>query len=108
MPAATLAPPVNQFRDFEPSSDQAFDDRWANHLFRRAAFGADAEELNRFSGKLPSQALDFLINYDPADDPMARQFDDLVGFINPNNPGDIQNWWLHRMLHSTHPMQEKI
>jgi len=105
---ATLSPPSDPFREFEPSADQPFDDRWTNHLFRRAAFGANADELDRFAGKEPSHALDYLFNYDPADDPMAKQFNELVGFINPNNPGDIQNWWLHRMLHSEHPMQEKI
>jgi len=100
--------PGDQFRVFEPNAEQGFEDRWVSHLFRRAGFGASAEELDRFKGKSVESALGFLMDYDPGDDPMGRQFEEMVGFINPNNPSDIQNWWLHRMLHSPRAMQEKI
>ena len=101
---SSIQPPKDQFEPF----DSPLEDRWVNHLFRRAAFGPSVEQLDQWKDKKPSDVLDWLMDYDPADDPMAKEFESLVGFINTNSPQPIQEWWLHRMLISGHPMQEKI
>src|SRR5206468_3425376 len=106
--SSPLAPPAAQFDRFTPSSSQAFDDRWVSHLYRRAGFGASVEQLDQFKSKSPEDVLDALFNFDPADDPLASEFESLAGFVNPNNPQPVQDWWIFRMLNSPHPLQEKI
>ncbi|HEU0169101.1 MAG TPA: DUF1800 domain-containing protein, partial [Chloroflexota bacterium] len=79
-----------------------------SHLLRRAGFGATPAELDQYTALGYEGAVDRLINYDqapdnqpdfqqPADATKARQ-----------GLGDLQLWWLNRMLTTQRPLQEKM
>jgi len=106
--AEPAAPPADPFAPFVPSTKEAFDDHWLGHLFRRAGFGPTTARLDTYNGKL-REALDWLFEYDPADDPLNPLLEQLQGFITPiTNVQQVQDWWVFRMLNSPRPLQERI
>lgn len=105
----SAAPVDRPFEPFTPDAKQPFDDRWAGHLLRRAGFGATHALLDRFSGKLPGAALDWLFDYDPAHDPLDTAIESLAGFAYPfQNIDQVQSWWTFRMLRTQRPLQERV
>jgi uncharacterized protein (DUF1800 family) len=108
--ATTISPPSDPFSPFVPSADQPFDHRRRCHLLRRAALGISPQRLQAFANQSPSQVVDSLTAYDPADDhPYAELLAGLGGALSPiYNPADAQKWWLMRMLDTPRPLQERI
>jgi Protein of unknown function (DUF1800) len=108
--AGPISPPNDPFSPFVPAADQPFDHRRLCHLLRRAALGVSPQRLQAFAGQSPSQVVDSLTAYDPADDhPYAELLAGLGGALSPiYNPTDAQKWWLMRMLDTPRPLQERI
>jgi len=79
------------------------------HLFRRAGFGATKNELEAFASKGYDSTVDRLLDFSEPDgvqlDALRRYHPDHSGGI--GNAG-IQAYWLHRMIHSRKPLQEKV
>ncbi len=101
-------PPSDPFASFAPSNEQSFDDKWLGHLLRRAGLGATAARLDAYSGKL-AEAIDWLFNYDPDQDPLNPLLEQLQGFVTPlTNVQQVQDWWAFRMLNTPRPLQERI
>ena len=100
--------PVEAWQPWEPG-DKRLGLKWAGHLYRRAAFGATREELQRAAAESPTAALDRLFVIDPKavarDSDLAQQG---LEIARRNNPFDLRGWWLDRMLHSGHPLREKM
>ena len=75
------------------------------HLLRRAGFGGTTEEIDRYTDLGFDAAVADLLDLskpDPAaEDAEARGFDLAV-------PDGLRAWWLHRMVHTTRPLQEKL
>ena len=87
------------------------------HLLRRAAFGATAEDIVRFDGMSSSMAVDYLLDFERQPDDV----DDHIGqpdyvsvttrsgaFAPATNIEDARQRWLFRMVHSRRPLQEKM
>jgi uncharacterized protein (DUF1800 family) len=87
------------------------------HLLRRAAFGATAEDIALFDTMSPSLAVDTLVDYERQPDDV----DDKIGqaayvsvttrggaFAPATNIEDARQRWLFRMVHSRRPLQEKM
>jgi len=81
------------------------------HLLRRAGFGASRDELDAYVKLGLDGSVRRLVHYD-ADTP-SNEFDqvqdrlqsDLLDF---NNFGDLQLWWVQKMVNSDRPLQEKM
>jgi uncharacterized protein (DUF1800 family) len=79
------------------------------HLYRRAAFGANADELDAALKAGPEQAIENLLKGDAGQEEFDRQTAPLAESIARGNNGQqLRAWWLHRMLASPHPLQEKL
>lgn len=81
------------------------------HLLRRAGFGATHEEVSRRLDKGLDAAIHNLVYYDQnssADSFNTVQDRLQSDFLDDNDFGDLQLWWLDRMVHTDHPLQEKM
>jgi uncharacterized protein (DUF1800 family) len=96
---------------YKPSDKAPWDVRRVGHLYRRAAFGATAAELDAGVADGPEKAVGRLMkggdakaqaDYDDVSDQMARSISQ------SNNGAQLRAWWVHRMLYSPHPLQEKM
>src|SRR5258708_950403 len=94
---------------YKPSDKAPWDARRAGHMYRRAAFGPTAADLDRAVKDGPEKTIADLLKggpgqeeYDKVSQQMARSIAD------SNNGVQLRAWWLHRMLYSPHPLQEKL
>lgn len=91
-------------------------DRTLEHVLRRMAFGASAQDLTRFAGWSPAQVIEHLLSYD-------RETEDVDanvgkpeyiavttrGQFSPNTViNDARQREIFRMVHSPRPLQEKM
>ena len=79
-----------------------------SHLLRRAGFGATPAELDQYAALGYDGAVDHLINFDqvPDNQPDFQQPADATKA--KQGLGDLQLWWLNRMLTTQRPLQEKM
>lgn len=76
------------------------------HLLRRAGFGYTPDELDRFTGMGAAATLEYLLNYEAVEDDAEAR---IAGYkLNLYNNGDLQRWWLLRMIFTRRPLQEKM
>jgi uncharacterized protein (DUF1800 family) len=86
----------------------------AAHLLRRAGFGGSPGEIDDLVARGREGAVDYLINHQQIDNSemenvLAQSFD----FSNPDdgarfNRGEIERWWLTRMVFTRRQFQEKM
>lgn len=100
--------PANPLAAYRPSTAEPWDRRKVGHLYRRATFGASASAIAAGLKQSPAQLVDSLLNYDTSQDPFNETLASLVGFIDMKEARNAQGWWLHRMLNTPRPLQEKI
>lgn len=104
-------PPENPFAPYAPDEKQPWTTRWAGHLLRRGAFGANAERLKMAREKGPAGTIEWLFAFDPATDVGGlNAFLDQAGslFDIRRSPTYVVQWWFHRMIHTPAPLQEKL
>jgi uncharacterized protein (DUF1800 family) len=103
--------PAWAWEAYKPSDKAPWDARRVGHLYRRAAFGATAAELEAGVKDAPDKVVDRLLkggdakaqaDYDAVSDQMARSI------AASNSGAQLRAWWVHRMLYSPHPLQEKM
>ncbi len=81
----------------------------AAHLLRRAGFGGSPDDINALVSRGREGAVDSLINYELIDNSALDAL--LLGSFkneNFNLPGDIQRWWITRMVYTRRPFEEKM
>jgi uncharacterized protein (DUF1800 family) len=81
------------------------------HLLRRAGFGASRDEVESYAKLGMDGAIARLVHYDTemAADSFEQVQDRLQSdFLDFNNFGDLQLWWLQKMINTKHPLQEKM
>lgn len=101
---------VRYFRPWIASASQPFDARRAAHLLRRTGFGAPLADVAKAVEAGLEATVDSL--FDPAADEQA-EFDRALqaiqsSFINFEDIGYVQAWWVHRMLGTRVPLREKL
>lgn len=88
----------------------------ADHLLRRAGFGASAAESTQYQDLPLSVAIDRLVEYERVPDDVDANIG-RIGYVgittrgqfSPNiNIEDARQRWLFRMIHSQRPLQEKM
>jgi hypothetical protein len=97
------------WQPYRPSSDAPWNLLRVGHLYRRAAFGATHAELQAGLKAGPERLLGSLLEGQGGladfDAEMASLATSIVRY---NDVPHLRAWWLARMLHSPHPLQEKI
>lgn len=104
--------PAEAWAPWEPSPDDPWDRKWAGHLYRRAAFGASWPELKAATDASPGEAVDRLLAGGEGQAEFDRLMDELAPDSSPfqSTPdvNGLQEWWMHRMVHSLHPLRERL
>ncbi|MSQ21910.1 MAG: DUF1800 domain-containing protein [Dehalococcoidia bacterium] len=77
------------------------------HLLRRAGFGASEEELNQYEAMGLAGTVDYLLDYEHVDDSALEAKLQSLNF-DLTKTGDLQRWWLLRMVYSKRPVREKM
>ncbi len=97
------------WQPYHPSKEAPWNLLRVGHLYRRAAFGATYSELEAGLKASPEVLIDQLLKGGPGlsefDAEMAPLAQNLARY---NDVAHLRAWWLARMLHSPHPLQEKI
>src|SRR5579884_2830651 len=97
------------WQPYRPSKEAPWDLPRVGHLYRRAAFGATYSELEAGLKAGPEALIAQLLQGGPGlaefDAEMAPLAKNLARY---NDIAHLRAWWLSRMLHSPHPLQEKI
>jgi len=87
-----------------------------DHLLRRAGFGASPADVDTFSDKSFTEAVDHLVDYegrpDDVDERIGRPDHVQVGtrdlFAPDIDIDDARQRWMFRMIHTRRPLQEKM
>jgi uncharacterized protein (DUF1800 family) len=79
-----------------------------SHLLRRAGFGATPAELDQYASLGYDAAVDRLLNFDQAPDGYPAFDPSTDTGKGRRGVGDLQLWWLNRMLTTKRPLQEKM
>jgi hypothetical protein len=103
--------PRTAWEPYRPTADNPWDLRKVGHLYRRAAFGATFAELQRGLADGPEATIAHLLSGGPADSDFERISDFMASerSLPPGASGtQLAAWWLYRMLHTPHPLREKL
>src|SRR5579862_8609509 len=94
---------------YQPNAQSPWDLKKAGHLYRRAAFGATAAELDAAVQAGPEKAIDALLQPAPGLEAFEKQTASLAASLaNANNGPQARAWWLYRMLYTPQPLREKL
>jgi uncharacterized protein (DUF1800 family) len=94
---------------YTPSDKSPWDLKKVGHLYRRAAFGASAGELDAALANGPQKTIDRLLDGGPGVEAFERETAERVPSIaHGNNNLQARAWWLYRMLYTQHPLREKL
>ena len=97
------------WQPYRPSKEAPWNLQRVGHLYRRAAFGATPAELEDGRKAGPEALIAQLLKGGPGLAEFDAQMAPLAHSIaRYNDAGHLRAWWLTRMLHSPHPLQEKI
>jgi uncharacterized protein (DUF1800 family) len=100
--------PAEAWQPWRPSSSDPWGRKWAAHLLRRAAFGASRADLLEAERLGHQGTLDLLLRGRPRAEEVQETLND-VGRVAADKGGDrLRGWWLYCMLHSLHPLREKL
>ena len=90
---------------YEPDAERPWDLRLAGHLFRRAAFGADWNQLQEALADGPKRSVEKLVA--PQAD-MAAFNSEQDALADSASADSLRAWWLRRMIITPHPLLEKM
>lgn len=94
---------------FVPNPTNPWDDVKIAHLYRRATGGATAAQIERGRTIPSTQLVRELLDGGPG----QAKFDSEVaavreGVMTSNDPQQLKGLWIYRMLHSPHPLEERM
>jgi uncharacterized protein (DUF1800 family) len=104
---------------WKPAPKKRWDLKWAAHLYRRAAFAAPAkgtvdgssswERLQSAVEQGRDKCVDQLLAGGPGQKDFDNLLDDMGRRIAASDELEkLQGWWLYRMLHTPHPLRERL
>jgi uncharacterized protein (DUF1800 family) len=94
---------------YQPDDRRPWDLRRAGHLYRRAAFGADWDQLQQALSDGPQRAVEKLLHPGPDVAAFNQTYDEYEAAATDSGSADaLRAWWLRRMIHTPHPLLEKM
>jgi hypothetical protein len=109
LPPLDKLDPAREWQAWQPDAVQPWDRKWAAHLYRRAAFGASLDELRTAEKRGLQGTLDLLLQGGPeCDDLLPALLTAGQYTAAADKPAQLRGWWLYCMLHSGHPLREKL
>jgi hypothetical protein len=102
--------PAEAWQPWQPSPSDPWRRKWAAHLCRRAAFGPSRADLFEAERLGLNGTLDLLIQGRPHADDVLQTIIDVGRIAVDQDSGghQLRGWWLYCMLHSGHPLREKL
>jgi len=100
--------PAIAWSAFVPGGATPWDEVKVAHLYRRAALGATRAEIEAGARSSPGELIRVLIEGQPNsefDADIARLQE---GVLSTGQPAQLKALWLYRMLHSPHPLRERM
>ncbi len=110
LPPLDKIDPADAWSAWKPSSADAWNRKWAAHLYRRAGFGASNEELAQAEKRGFPDTLKLLLDGQPGSGDMLSTLAD-VGRVAASQDTDgtqLRGWWLYCALQGGHPLREKL
>jgi uncharacterized protein (DUF1800 family) len=101
--------PAREWQAWEPDATQPWNLQRAGHLYRRAGFGANLIQLREAVRQGHKATLERVLNGEPGADERT-EFLNSMGkpAARKNNIYELRGWWLYAMLHTLHPLREKL
>jgi uncharacterized protein (DUF1800 family) len=106
---------------WRPAPTDRWNLKWAAHLYRRAAFGVPPRKVNeqdatawdlltRAVAQGREASIEELLSGGPGQDAFAKLLDSLgQRFAAADEQLEkLQGWWLYRMVHTPHPLRERM
>jgi hypothetical protein len=94
---------------FAPTEERPWSDSLAGHLLRRAGFGPKWSRLQVALTAGPQQTVAALLAGGESTEGFYQQSEQLLEpLLATGDLGSLPAWWLHTMLHSPHPLLEKV
>ena len=108
MAAQTEKPPAPRWAwaAYEPDTDRPWNLARAGHLYRRAAFGASWDQLQRALSDGPQRTIDKLLRPQSETAEFNRTYDEYEAAT--GSVDQLRAWWLRRMIQTPHPLLEKM
>ncbi len=102
---------MNHWQPYTPSAAEPWDLKKVGHLYRRAGFGATHAAMQKALADGPAKTIDALLAGGTVDD----EFETTSAFMVSERSlpagaptRQLAAWWLYRMMHSPHPLREKL
>ncbi len=105
----TKIDPATVWQPWQPEPKE-WSVKWAGHLFQRAGFGASPDELERAVKEGYAATLDRFLQGSPETAKREEMLADLGEELARDEEGasNLRGWWIYGMLHSGHPLREKL
>jgi len=109
MAAERPADPAWAWAPYVPDAEHPWDLRRAGHLYRRAAFGADWDQLQQALREGPQRTIDRLLHPEADVEAFNAAHDGYETPASDTGSADgLRAWWLRRMIETPHPLLEKV
>lgn len=94
---------------YEPDAKRPWNLTWAGHLWRRAAFGGNWHELQETLANGPQRSIDRLLRPEADIRAFNQRHDGYeIAAAGGESTDNLRSWWLRRMIHTPHPLLEKM
>ncbi|MDH4238828.1 MAG: DUF1800 domain-containing protein [Phycisphaerae bacterium] len=105
-PAVTekLTDPAWAWAAYQPDAQRPWTLAQAGHLYQRAAFGANWDQLQQALSDGPQRTLDKLLRPQADIAAFNRTYDE----YDTGSADSLRAWWLRRMILTPHPLLEKM
>ena len=109
LPSLDKLDPAREWQAWQPDAIRRWDRKWAGHLYRRAVFGGNLDELRAAEKRGFKATLDLLLQGEPECDTLLPALLTAGQYTaSADEPEELRGWWLYVMLHSGHPLREKL
>jgi uncharacterized protein (DUF1800 family) len=109
LPPLDRIDPAQAWQPWKPEARDPWGRKWAAHLYRRAAFGANRAELLEAERKGPEATLDLLLRGGPEANEVLPVLTTAGEHAARDGSGhQLRGWWLYCMLQGSHPLREKM
>lgn len=101
--------PGTAWQAYFPNGSNPWNAEKVAHLYRRAAFGANWDEIQQGVAASSDRLVSQLLEGGPQQEAFAEEADRLAeGAIDSGDPQRLKAAWLYRMTFSPHPLEERL